>query len=91
MLGLAYAFHVLLTWHTLHTRQSDLTSQGYLFSAVIIFLGNAGVLLLGLPHLLDGPDTLDAFKMAGAETLETFRYLGTLATRLCDAGNSALN
>ena len=52
---------------------------------------NAGVLLIGLPHLLDGPDTLDAFKMAGTETLETFRYLCALATRLWDAGNSALN
>ena len=49
------------------------------------------ILLLGLPHLLDGPDTLDAFKMAGTGTLETFRYLGTLAARLWDAGNSALN
>jgi hypothetical protein len=49
--GAAYAFHVTLTWHALKTRQSDITSQGYLFSAVIIFLGNTGVLLLGLPLL----------------------------------------
>jgi hypothetical protein len=42
---------VTLTWHALKTRQSDITSQGYLFSAVIIFLGNAAVLLLGLPLL----------------------------------------
>ena len=91
MLGLAYAFHVLLTWHILHTRQSDLTSQGYLFSAVIIFLGNAGVLLLGLPHLLDGPDTLDAFKMAGAGTVDALRDLGALATWAWAACNSALN
>ena len=50
-LGAAYAFHVTLTWHILRTRQSDLTSQGYLFSAVVIFLGNIGVLLVGLPLL----------------------------------------
>ena len=90
-LGLAYTFHVLLTWHILHTRQSDLTSQGYLFSAVIIFLGNALVLLVGLPHLLEGPSVLDAFKLAGTGTLETFRDLGTLASRAWAAGNSALN
>ena len=48
-LGAAYGFHVTLTWHALQTRQSDITSQGYLFSAVIIFLGNCAVLLLGLP------------------------------------------
>jgi hypothetical protein len=49
--GAAYAFHVTLTWHALKAQQSDITSQGWLFSAVIIFLGNAGVLLLGLPFL----------------------------------------
>jgi len=51
LVGAAYAFHVTLTLHVLQTRQSDITGQGYLFSAVVIFLGNAGVLLLGLPLL----------------------------------------
>jgi hypothetical protein len=51
LLGSAYAFHVTLTWRTLQTRQSDITSQGYLFSVVIIFLGNVSVLLLGIPLL----------------------------------------
>ena len=49
--GAAYAFHVTLTWQALKTRQTDLTSQGYLFSAVIIFLGNVSVLLFGVPLL----------------------------------------
>ncbi len=49
--GAAYAFHVTLTWHTLRTRQSDITSQGYWFSAVVIFLGNVCVLLFGVPLL----------------------------------------
>jgi hypothetical protein len=51
VLGAAYSFHLTLTFHILKTRQSDITSQGYLFSAVIIFLGNMVVLLLGLPLL----------------------------------------
>ena len=51
LLGAAYAFHVTLTFHTLQTRQSDITSQGWLFSTVIIFLGNVAVLLLGVPLL----------------------------------------
>lgn len=51
LLGAAYAFHLTLTWSTLQTRQTDITSQGYLFSAVIVFLGNIGVLLLGVPLL----------------------------------------
>lgn len=51
LVGAAYCFHVTLTWHILQTRQSDITSQGYLFSAVVIFLGNISVLLIGIPPL----------------------------------------
>jgi len=51
LVGAAYAFHVTLTFHTLQTRQTDITSQGYLFSAVVIFLGNVCVLLFGIPLL----------------------------------------
>ncbi len=51
LLGAAYAFHVTLTFEILKTRQTDITSQGWLFSAVIIFLGNALVLAIGVPLL----------------------------------------
>lgn len=59
LLGAAYAFHVTLTWEILKNRQSDITSQGRLFSAVIIFLGNALVLLLAIP-ILTGHSLYDA-------------------------------
>ena len=58
--GAAYAFHVTLTWHVLKTRQSDVTSQGWLFSAVIIFLGNVSGLLFGLPFLTAKGSLLNA-------------------------------
>ncbi len=51
LLGAAYAFHLTLTWYILQDRQPDITSQGWLFSVVIIFLGNTLVLLLGVPLL----------------------------------------
>lgn len=51
LLGAAYAFHLSLTWDILQTRQSDIVAHGYLFSAVIIWLGNAAVLILGIPLL----------------------------------------
>jgi hypothetical protein len=51
LLGAAYAFHVTLTMEILKTRQTDITSQGWLFSAVIIFLGNAIILALAVPIL----------------------------------------
>ena len=59
-LGAAYAFHVTLTAHILQTRQSDLTDQGYLFSAAIIYLGNISVLLLGIPLLAAKVDVATA-------------------------------
>lgn len=49
--GAAYAFHITLTLHVLRTEQSDITSQGWLFSLVVIFLGNVCVLLFGIPLL----------------------------------------
>lgn len=51
LLGAAYAFHITLTGHILRTRQSDITQHGYLFSSVVIFIGNLIVLLIGLPVL----------------------------------------
>jgi hypothetical protein len=51
LVGAAYAFHLTLTLHVLRTEQSDITQQGYLFSIVVIFLGNVLVLLIGVPLL----------------------------------------
>jgi hypothetical protein len=59
-LGAAYAFHLTLTWHVLQTRQTDITSQGCLFSAVVIFLGNVGLLLFGIPLLAARNGVLDS-------------------------------
>ena len=62
LLGAAYSFHVTLTWHILQTRQSDITSQGWIFSAVVIFLGNIGVLLVALPLLTARVTVIDAMR-----------------------------
>lgn len=60
LLGAAYCFHVTLTAHILRTRQSDITSQGYLFSAVVIYLGNISVLIFGIPLLTARVGLLEA-------------------------------
>lgn len=76
LLGAAYAFHVTLTWHILKHEQSDIRDQGYLFSAVIIFLGNAAVLLLGIPLLVPKVGLLTALSWWLGCTAETIRRLG---------------
>ena len=75
LLGAAYAFHVTLTVHTLKTRQSDITSQGYLFSAVIIFLGNVAVLLFGIPLMTEKISVVDAAKDLFWDTNDIFLWL----------------
>ena len=62
LLGVAYAFHVTLTWHILKHSQTDISEQGYLFSAAIIFLGNVAVLLIGIPLLAANVPVLTALE-----------------------------
>jgi hypothetical protein len=73
LLGAAYAFHVTLTWHILKGEQSDISQQGYLFSAVIIFLGNVAVLLVGIPLLAAKVDVSTALGWWVACTAEVVR------------------
>jgi hypothetical protein len=77
-LGAAYAFHVTLTWHILKSDQSDISQQGYLFSAVIIFLGNAAVLLVGIPLLAAKVDVTTALSWWVACTFEVVRRAAKL-------------
>lgn len=75
LLGAAYAFHVTLTFHVLQTQQTDITSQGYLFSAVVIFLGNAVTLLFGVPLLMRRPEIFKIFGLWFTETGKVFNWL----------------
>ena len=76
-LGAAYAFHLTLTWHILQHRQSDITSQGYLFSLVIIFLGNILVLLIGLPLVTHRVGLLTALGWWMRATGDVFVWLSS--------------
>lgn len=78
LLGAAYAFHVTLTWQVLQTEQTDITSQGWLFSAVVIFLGNVAVLLIGLPLLTAKVDLLCALRWWLECTGEVLHGIGRL-------------
>ena len=75
LVGAAYAFHVTLTFYTLKTRQSDITSQGYLFSAVVIFLGNVCVLLFGIPLLTARVGILNSLGWWAESTGMIFHWL----------------
>jgi hypothetical protein len=76
LIGAAYAFHVTLNAHVLKTQQSDITSQGYLFSVVVIFLGNVLVLLIGLPLLTAKVEVLTMLKWWYANTEALIHLIG---------------
>ena len=78
LLGAAYVFHVSLTWHVLKNRQSDITEQGYLFSAVIIFLGNITVLIIGIPLLVAQVNVVTALRWWLERTAEVLNWLAHL-------------
>jgi hypothetical protein len=73
--GAAYAFHVTLTWHALKTHQTDISSSGYFFSAVIIWLGNVLVLLISLPMVTGHVGVLTAVSWSWIETGRVFQLL----------------
>jgi hypothetical protein len=75
LLGAAYSFHVTLTAHILKQRQSDLADHGYLFSGVIIFLGNMLVLLAGVPVLTTRVGVLTALGWWFSSTGDVLRRL----------------
>jgi len=74
-LGAAYAFHLTLTGHVLKTTQSDITEHGYVFSGVIIFLGNLAVLLLAVPLLTRSPGVAEALGWWWQATLQVMEAL----------------
>jgi hypothetical protein len=75
LIGAAYAFHITLTFHVLRMQQSDITSQGYLFSGVVIFLGNICVLLLGIPLLTANVGMLQALSWWAQSTGDILNWL----------------
>ena len=75
LIGAAYAFHVTLTWHILKTRQTDITEQGYVFSAAVIWIGNILMLLIGIPLLTSRVKLLDAFAWWLEGTARVVRWL----------------
>jgi len=81
LLGAAYAFHITLTAHVLKSRQTDITDQGYLFSGVVIFLGNIVVLLIGVPLVTGQGGVIGAFELWRDSTKECLLWLAKLANR----------
>jgi hypothetical protein len=75
LLGGAYAFHVTLTLDIVRQHQTDISDQGYLFSAVVIFLGNIAVLVAGIPLAARTVDVPTAFRWWGEGISQVLLYV----------------
>ena len=76
LIGLAYAFHLTLTFKTLKIRQPDIVGEGYIFSMVIIFLGNMLVLLIGIPLLTTKINIATSFNFWINSSIQIYQNLG---------------
>ena len=73
LLGGTYAFHVTWTLEILRTRQSDIEGQGYLFSAVVVALGNLLVLICGIALLSGQPPAMDVLAALLGDSLRAYQ------------------
>ncbi|MFA6520476.1 MAG: M50 family metallopeptidase [Candidatus Paceibacterota bacterium] len=75
LIGMMYAFHITLTVSTLKIKQPDIVQEGYIFSAVVIFLGNVLILLVGIPLLTNKMEVSMAINLWLSYSAQIYNYL----------------
>ena len=78
LLGASFAFHVTLTLCILAGPQSDLIEHGYFFSAVIIYLGNVTIGVMGLAWLTERVSIPVALGWVWSATWGVWRHILTI-------------
>ena len=74
-IGMAYSFHITLTFRILKIKQPDIVKEGYIFSTIIIFLGNICVLLIGIPFLTTKINVSTSLNLWFTNSLQIYHYL----------------
>lgn len=87
-LGFFYAFHVGFTLWSLRRNQPDLKPDGWLFSLVLIYIGNVAVFVLFLGFLVEGhlsgvwTALRDCALLSSRHSAEIYHNLGIMARQL---------
>lgn len=76
LVGFTYTFHVLMNVHILKNKQPDIVQHGYIFSAVIIFIGNISTILIGLALLGVGVNLQMILGSWMSSSIEIYQYIG---------------
>lgn len=74
-LGVTYAFHLTLTGHVIRTRQPDFDGEGWIFSAVVVWLLHVLLLLLALPWVTRVLSSVFLLSLAVEHTKTLLRQL----------------
>lgn len=74
LIGVAYAFHITLTFKILKTRQPDIIKEGYLFSFIIIFLGNVITLLVGIVLITKNSTLLETLNILFQNSIKIYKF-----------------
>ncbi len=74
-IGMAYSFHVTLTFNILKIKQPDIKGEGYIFSTIIIFLGNILVLLIGIPLLTNKITISNSINLWLNQSFQIYHFL----------------
>lgn len=77
--GMVWSFHFSFTFSLMKTEQTDFSSQGYLFSWVVITLSNLWMLTLMFWIWLTPLPLWQLLQLAGKFTLANYRNLWELA------------
>lgn len=79
--GFFYAFHVAMTLQVLRLRQPDIVSEGAIFSALVILVGNLVVLLVAGPLLAGSDSFVEGIQSGWLRTGQILDFLVRLANR----------
>ncbi|MCX6758069.1 MAG: hypothetical protein NTZ44_04285 [Candidatus Nomurabacteria bacterium] len=78
LIGFLYASHLTYTFKILKIEQPDIIEHGYLFSTVIIFLGNMIVLLIGITLFNSNINVLRSLNLWIEHSVKIFDSLKSL-------------
>lgn len=75
LLGFTYAFHWVMSWHVLRTRQPDWEVYGGFFSLVMVLMISLLIFLVALIWLLPGLRVGEVFGLLGQEIVFSFEWV----------------
>lgn len=75
LVGLTLAFHFVMTTEVLKVQQSDVVKSGFIFSIILIFIGNLVITMAVFSPVFDNISFLGFLKSSTAYSKEIYRLL----------------